>query len=54
MLLELIYCSAYDSFLEWNPDPEIANAASKLYGGDINNLELYGMQGVVPFNLVQF
>ncbi|TDL21825.1 linoleate diol synthase [Rickenella mellea] len=36
---------AYSSFLEWNPDPEIANAASKLYGGDINNLELYvGLQ----------
>ncbi|THH03482.1 hypothetical protein EW145_g6221 [Phellinidium pouzarii] len=33
---------AYSSFLEWNPDPEIAEAASKLYYGDINNLELYG------------
>ncbi|EJD07240.1 linoleate diol synthase [Fomitiporia mediterranea MF3/22] len=36
----------YSSFLEWNPDPEIAEAASRLYYGDINNLELYvGLQG---------
>lgn len=33
---------AYASFLEWNSNPEIAEAASKLYYGDINNLELYG------------
>ncbi|THV05525.1 linoleate diol synthase [Dendrothele bispora CBS 962.96] len=34
----------YSSFREWNPDPEIADAAEKLYG-DINNLELYvGLQ----------
>ncbi|KAG8894697.1 hypothetical protein FRB99_001047 [Tulasnella sp. 403] len=34
----------YDSFEEWNPDPEIANAARALYG-HIDNLELYvGMQ----------
>ncbi|KAI0654091.1 linoleate diol synthase [Cubamyces menziesii] len=34
----------YSSFLEWNPDPEIANAAEKLYG-DIDRLELYvGLQ----------
>lgn len=32
----------YESFEEWNPDKEIAFAASKLYNGDINNLELYG------------
>ena len=35
---------AYGSFLEWNPDPEVASTAEKLYG-DINNLELYvGLQ----------
>ena len=35
---------AYASFLEWNSDPEIADAAEKLYG-DINHLELYvGLQ----------
>jgi hypothetical protein len=34
--------SAYKSFHEWNPKPEIAEAASRLYQGDINNLELYG------------
>ncbi|KAJ7115970.1 linoleate diol synthase, partial [Mycena epipterygia] len=34
----------YASFLEWNPDPEIADCAEKLYG-DINYLELYvGLQ----------
>ncbi|RDB20840.1 Linoleate 10R-lipoxygenase [Hypsizygus marmoreus] len=34
----------YKSFKEWNPDPEIADAAEKLYG-DINYLELYvGLQ----------
>jgi linoleate 10R-lipoxygenase len=34
----------YASFKEWNPDPEIADCAEKLYG-DINNLELYvGLQ----------
>ncbi|KAH8108866.1 linoleate diol synthase [Phellopilus nigrolimitatus] len=36
---------AYSSFSEWNSNPEIAEAASKLYYGDINNLELYvGLQ----------
>jgi len=35
---------AYTSFLEWNSDPEIADAAEKLYG-DIDYLELYvGLQ----------
>ncbi|KAI5116947.1 hypothetical protein M0805_003675 [Coniferiporia weirii] len=35
----------YSSFLEWNSNPEIAEAASKLYYGDIDNLELYvGLQ----------
>ncbi|KAH9932667.1 linoleate diol synthase [Amylocystis lapponica] len=34
----------YSSFLEWNPDPEIAAAAEKLYG-HIDRLELYvGLQ----------
>ncbi|KAG1717309.1 heme peroxidase [Suillus paluster] len=34
----------YSSFLEWNPDVEIAEAAEKLYG-HIDNLELYaGLQ----------
>ncbi|PCH36246.1 linoleate diol synthase [Wolfiporia cocos MD-104 SS10] len=34
----------YASFLEWNPDPEIARAAEKLYGS-IDRLELYvGLQ----------
>ncbi|KAF7796357.1 hypothetical protein EIP86_007534 [Pleurotus ostreatoroseus] len=34
----------YSSFLEWNPDPEVAAAAEKLYG-DIERLELYaGLQ----------
>jgi len=34
----------YTSFREWNPDPEIADCAEKLYG-DINYLELYvGLQ----------
>lgn len=34
----------YKSFREWNPDPEIADAAEKLYG-HIENLELYvGLQ----------
>ncbi|KIJ55788.1 hypothetical protein M422DRAFT_152180 [Sphaerobolus stellatus SS14] len=34
----------YDDFEDWNPDPEIANAARKLYG-NIENLELYpGLQ----------
>lgn len=36
--------AAYASFLEWNPNPEIAQVAERLYG-DINNLELYaGLQ----------
>lgn len=35
---------AYSTFLEWNPDPEIASAAEKLYG-HIDRLELYvGLQ----------
>ncbi|KAF9006969.1 hypothetical protein BDQ17DRAFT_1407526 [Cyathus striatus] len=35
----------YTSFLEWNPNPQIAQAAEKLYRGDINKLELYpGLQ----------
>ncbi|KAG2364875.1 putative linoleate diol synthase [Suillus spraguei] len=34
----------YTSFLEWNPNREVADAAEKLYG-HINNLELYvGLQ----------
>ncbi|KAG1881160.1 heme peroxidase [Suillus subluteus] len=34
----------YSSFLEWNPNPEVADAAEKLYG-HIDNLELYvGLQ----------
>ncbi|PPQ84052.1 hypothetical protein CVT26_013955, partial [Gymnopilus dilepis] len=34
----------FDSFEEWNPDPEIAGAARRLYG-HIDNLELYtGLQ----------
>lgn len=34
----------YDTFLEWNSNPEIADAAEKLYG-DIQHLELYvGLQ----------
>ncbi|KAJ7247649.1 heme peroxidase [Mycena haematopus] len=34
----------YANFREWNPDPEIADCAERLYG-DINNLELYvGLQ----------
>ncbi|KAG2132772.1 heme peroxidase [Suillus clintonianus] len=34
----------YTSFLEWNPNPEVADAAEKLYG-HIDNLELYvGLQ----------
>lgn len=35
---------AYKSFKEWNPRPDIAEAAEKLYG-DIDHLELYvGLQ----------
>ncbi|KAI5895328.1 heme peroxidase [Schizophyllum commune H4-8] len=35
---------AFDTFEDWNPDPEIANAARALYG-DIERLELYvGLQ----------
>lgn len=34
----------FSTFLEWNSNPEVADAAEKLYG-DINNLELYvGLQ----------
>lgn len=29
------------TFEEWNKHPEISAAASELYGGDINKLELY-------------
>jgi hypothetical protein len=36
--------TAYSSFSEWNPRPEIAEAAERLYG-HIDNLELYvGLQ----------
>jgi hypothetical protein len=36
--------AAYSSFLEWNPSPDIAEAAERLYG-HIDNLELYvGLQ----------
>ena len=36
--------AVYTSFLEWNPRPEIAEAAEHLYG-HIDNLELYvGLQ----------
>ncbi|KAF8192973.1 heme peroxidase [Pholiota molesta] len=31
----------YKSFVEWNKDPKVAQAASDLYGGDIERLELY-------------
>ncbi|KAF8192977.1 heme peroxidase [Pholiota molesta] len=31
----------YKSFVEWNKDPEISQAASDLYGGNIDRLELY-------------
>ncbi|KIM44733.1 hypothetical protein M413DRAFT_442688 [Hebeloma cylindrosporum] len=42
----------FASFLEWNSDPEIADAAEKLYG-DINHLELYvGLQAEEPKPLV--
>jgi hypothetical protein len=35
---------AYSSFLEWNPDAAVAEAAEKLYG-HVDNLELYvGLQ----------
>ena len=30
----------FQTFEEWNPDPEIASAARRLYG-HIDNLELY-------------
>jgi hypothetical protein len=32
--------AAYSNFREWNPDPEIADVAQRLYN-DIENLELY-------------
>ena len=42
--LPLILAVAFSSFLEWNSDSKIADAAEKLYG-DINYLELYvGLQ----------
>lgn len=31
----------YTSFEEWNKNAKISAAASELYGGDINQLELY-------------
>jgi linoleate 10R-lipoxygenase len=35
---------AYETFLDWNDDPEIAEAAERLYS-HIDNLELYvGLQ----------
>ncbi|KAG6844776.1 hypothetical protein H0H87_003894 [Tephrocybe sp. NHM501043] len=38
----------YDSFLEWNTDKRVADAAEKLYG-DIDHLELYvGLQAEEP------
>lgn len=37
---EYLYLKKFNSFLEWNPDPKIAQAAEKLYG-HIDNLELY-------------
>ncbi|KZT10132.1 linoleate diol synthase [Laetiporus sulphureus 93-53] len=41
---QFIGLKRYSSFLEWNPDPEVAAAAEKLYG-DIDRLELYvGLQ----------
>lgn len=41
---EFLGLKQFDSFEEWNPDPEIANAARDLYG-HIDNLELYtGLQ----------
>ncbi|KAJ7074134.1 linoleate diol synthase [Mycena amicta] len=43
----------YASFTDWNPDPEIANVAEKLYG-DIEYLELYvGLQAECPKPLVE-
>jgi len=43
-LNECFCLTAHATFLEWNSDPEIADAAEKLYG-DINFLELYvGLQ----------
>ncbi|KAA1469100.1 linoleate diol synthase, partial [Dentipellis sp. KUC8613] len=43
----------YASFKEWNPDPEIAEAAERLYG-DIENLELYvGLQAEEAKPLVE-
>ena len=42
--LQYLGLRPYKSFLEWNPQPEIAAAAEKLYG-DIDHLELYaGLQ----------
>ncbi|KAI0034621.1 heme peroxidase [Vararia minispora EC-137] len=40
--------TAYATFEEWNPDPEIARAAQELYG-EIDNLELHvGLQAEEP------
>jgi hypothetical protein len=40
----IILSLAYTSFLEWNDDQEVAEAAERLYG-NIENLELYvGLQ----------
>lgn len=33
--------SEYKSFQEWNRNAEAAAAASEIYGGDIDRLELY-------------
>ena len=44
MFFQYLGLRRYKTFLEWNPDAEIANAAEKLYG-DIDSLELYpGLQ----------
>ena len=46
-------CVAFTSFLEWNSDPEIADAAEKLYA-NIENLELYvGLQAEEAKPLVE-
>ncbi|KAL9713581.1 hypothetical protein Ac2012v2_003192 [Leucoagaricus gongylophorus] len=43
----------FSTFLEWNSNPEVADAAEKLYG-DINNLELYvGLQAEETKPLVE-
>lgn len=48
-----VYCAAFETFLEWNSNPEIADAAEKLYG-DIEHLELYvGLQAEEAKPLVE-